>query len=217
MRPSPSNSLRPQPQTANSGLHMTHAVRKRVVTCGLIAAAVALSMLDHAGAFGYRGDDRLRYDGANCTVTRVVDGDTLDVDLPDGNRPTTLIRLRGIDAPDIAHATDETDAFYGPEAKNFLRKQVEGRRVTLRLDPNRPARDKHDRLLAYVHLEGELRSVNERLIEAGCAYADGRVNHVFMLQISQSEQAAQRAKSGLWAEVKPDQLPKWKQRMDTSR
>lgn len=196
---------------------MTHVGRKRVVTFGLIAAALALSILDHAGAFGYRGDDRLRYDGANCIVTRVVNGDTLEVDLPDGKSATTRVRLRGIYAPDIAHATDETDAFYGPQATEFLRKQVEGRRVTLRLDPNRPARDKLDRLLAYVHLEGELISVNERLIEAGCAYADGRANHVFMLQFSQSEQAAQRAKSGLWAEVKPDQLPKWKQRMDTSR
>lgn len=195
---------------------MTHAGRKRVVTCGVIAAAVALSILDHAGAFGYRGDDRLRYDGASCTATRVVDGDTLDVDLLDGNRPTTQVRLRGIDAPDIAQGPDESDAFYGPQAADFLRKQVEGRRITLRLDPNRPARDRFDRLLAYVHLEGELISVNERLIEAGCAYADGRRDHVFTLQFSQREQAAQRAKSGLWAEVQLDQLPKWKQRVTTS-
>ncbi|OWY71717.1 hypothetical protein B7486_08590 [cyanobacterium TDX16] len=193
---------------------MTHAGRKRVVTCGLIAAAAALSLLDHAGVFGYRGDDRLCYDGANCTVTRVIDGDTLEVDLPDGNRPTTLIRLRGIDAPDIAHATVETDAFYGPEATEFLRKQVGGRRVTLRLDPNRPARDNRDQLLAYVHLEGELESVNERLIKAGCAYADGRMDHVFMLQFTRLETAAGRGKIGLWAGITPEQMPPWRRRMD---
>jgi len=195
---------------------MTHAGRKRVVTCGVIAAAVGLSILDHAGLFGYRGDDRLRYDGTNCTVTRVVCGDTLEVDLPDGQNATTQVRLRGIDAPDIAQGPDEKSAFYGAEAADFLRRQVEGRRVTLRLDPNRPARDKFDRLLAYVHLDGELESLNERLIEAGCAYADGRVNHVFKLQFTQREKTAERGKIGLWAVITPEQMPKWRQGIDAA-
>lgn len=196
---------------------MTHAGRKRVVTCGVIAAAAGLSILDHAGWFGYRGDDRLRYDGANCTVTRVVSGDTLEVDLPDGQNATTQVRLRGIDAPDIAHGPDEKSAFHGPEAAGYLRRQVEGRRVTLRLDPNRPARDKFDRLMAYVHIEGKLESVNEQLIEAGCAYADWRVDHVFKLQFTQREKTAERGKTGLWAVITLEQMPKWRQRIDTAR
>lgn len=192
---------------------MGRARRKQLSICALLAALLIISILDHAGAFGYRGDDRVRYDGVSCTVTRVVNGDTLDVDLPDGNHPTTQVRLRGIDAPNIAQAPGEKDSFFGPQAKDSLRKEVEGRRITIRLDPIRRPRDKFGRLLAFVHLGGELQSVNERMIETGCAYADGRLDHVFKLQFAQREKASEKGRIGLWAGVTPEQMPKWKKRM----
>ena len=72
-----------------------------IMACILVAV---LSILDHAGVFGFRGDDRSRYDGAVATVTYAADGDTIDINMPDGRRSHTRIRLWGVDCPEIAHA-----------------------------------------------------------------------------------------------------------------
>lgn len=182
---------------------MTRTGQRRVIAGAAIATAIVLSILDHAGVFGYRGDDRVRYDGAACRSVRVIDGDTLEVDLPDGGKPTTRIRLRGIDAPETAHDAQSGDAHFGREARDDLTERVKDRRMTIRLDPNRPTRDKYGRLLAYLHVDGGVTSLNEELIASGSAYADLRFNHVFKTHFVQREARAERAKVGLWKDVTP--------------
>lgn len=191
--------------------------RRRLIGGSALAALVALSLLDHAGAFGYRAGDRSRYHGTEAQVIRVVDGDTLDVDIQDGNRPTTRVRLRGVDCPEIAHGPGEEDAHFGREAFDFVRNSAAGRRVQLYLDPHRANRDRYGRLLAYVHFldaasasPGEM--LNEMLIARGLAYADRRSDHVFSLQFAQRETIARRRGVGLWAGITPEQMPKWRRR-----
>lgn len=212
-------------------------IRRRTPWVGLcIVAVAALSILDHAGAFGYRPGDRTRYDGAIATVTYAADGDTLDVDIPDGRRDVTRIRLWGVDAPEIAHAPDESDAHFGPEATAFVREEVVGRRVVIRFDPNRRPRDKYGRLLAYLYLvdfpttntpasddstaenepAAEPVMLNELLVQRGLAYADRRFDHVFKVRFVQIEKAASRRRAGLWAEVTPEKMPDWRRRMDAA-
>lgn len=175
-----------------------------------------LSALDHAGVFGYRGSDRACYQDAVAQVTYAADGDTLDVDLPDGDRRVTRIRLWGVDCPEISHHEGEPDAYFGREAAEFVRCEVVGRRVRIVLEPNRPPRDKYGRLLAYVYLVDDGRLLNELLIERGLAYADPRFDHVLKFRFGQLEKTISKQQTGLWAGVTPDKMPAWRQRREAA-
>lgn len=211
--------------------------RRHVIVVLVLFALAGLSIADHAGVFGAQGPDRTRYDGVIATVVHAADGDTLDVDIPDGRRNRTRIRLWGVDCPEIGHGKGEADAYYGPEAAAFVRAHVVGRRVKLVLDPIHPPRDKHGRLLAYVYLVDEAggpiksgdapqgaglvppegQSLNQWLIERGLAYADLRFEHVHEIRFERAERTARKAKAGLWAGVREAQMPEWRRRMDAAR
>jgi micrococcal nuclease len=190
--------------------------RRRWITAGVLLGLGALSVLDHAGVFGYRGDDRQDYHGATATVTYAADGDTIDVDIPDGRRRVTRIRLWGVDCPETAHEKGRQDAYFGRQATDFVRQEVVGRRVRLELEPNHRSRDKYGRLLAYVYLAETGQMLNEVLITRGLAYADRRFPHVFKHRFAGLEKKAVKHKAGLWAGVTPQQMPAWRQRMDAA-
>jgi micrococcal nuclease len=82
-------------------------------------------------------------------VTHVVDGDTVDVELPDGSDET--VRYIGIDTPETVKPGTPVQCG-GPRAHEVNERLVGGRTVTLRFDAER--RDVYDRLLAYVYLPG---------------------------------------------------------------
>lgn len=187
-----------------------------MLTAGALLGLGLLSALDHAGVFGYRGSRRAGFHGAIATVTYAADGDTIDVGLPDGRRAVTRIRLWGVDCPEIAHGEREEDAYFGREAMAFVQEHVVGRRVRLELDPIRSLRDRYGRLLAYVYFDDTGEMLNEILVARGLAYADRRFRHVFKDRLVKVEKKAMRERVGLWAGVKPEQMPAWRQRMDTA-
>jgi micrococcal nuclease len=80
-------------------------------------------------------------------VTRVVDGDTIDVQLPDGDEET--VRYIGIDTPETVKPGTPVQCG-GPRAHDVNEQLVDGRTVALRFDAER--RDVYGRLLAYVYL-----------------------------------------------------------------
>lgn len=176
-----------------------------------------LSAADRAGWFGDAGSDRDRYHGVEATVTYAADGDTIDVDIPDGKRSLTRVRLWGVDCPETAHGPDDVDAYFGPEAKAYVGEHVVGRRVRLALDPNRRPRDRYHRLLAYAYLVDGGAMLNEELVLRGLAYADRRFDHVFRHRFGEIEKRAMREKAGLWKQVTARQMPEWRQRMDAGR
>lgn len=94
-------------------------------------------------------------------VTRVIDGDTIEVEL-DGRRER--VRYIGIDTPetDDARAAVRRLAVRATEANEAL---IGGREVRLEFDVER--RDRYGRLLAYVWVGDTL--VNERLLREGHA------------------------------------------------
>lgn len=190
--------------------------RRRTLVIVAFVAIGVLSALDHAGAFGYRESDRLHYEGAVARITYAADGDTIDVDIPDGKWPITRIRLWGVDCPEIAHGVGETDAYFGREAMEFVRGKIVGRTARLAMDPVRTPRDKYGRLLAYVYLDDTGEMLNELLVAKGLAYADRRFAHVFKQEFVRRERLAMSAKAGLWAAVTPKQMPGWRQRMDAA-
>jgi micrococcal nuclease len=158
------------------------------------------------------GDDRERYHDRSFRVARVIDGDTLDVAVPDGNKPVTRIRLWGVDSPETGDGPKPLMHF-GREAKAYAKETLTGQTVHVVLSPER-TRGKYGRLLAYVFLKRGGRMFNEMLLEGGYAYADLRFPHHYSDRFTAIEKGARKDGRGLWAEVTLDKMPPWKQRFE---
>lgn len=163
---------------------------------GLLLLLVLIA-LDHAGPGLYVTDDLRRYDGQTFEVVRVIDGDTLDLRVRDGGEAFTRIRLWGVDTPEMAARDGSRPAEpYAETASDYTRGLIEGRAVTLHLEPQRE-RGRYGRLLAYVELpDGTL--LNARLIEAGLSPADDRWGHRRMAEFAVLEADAKRRGVGMW-------------------
>ena len=62
-----------------------------------------------------------KYHAKTFTVAGVVDGDTIDIDIPDGRNKTTRIRLWGVDTPETKNPKLGV-MYFGPEAADFTKK-----------------------------------------------------------------------------------------------
>jgi len=185
--------------------------RNRLVWALGLVLFIALVALDRAGGLHVvlppqdptsrqvQGRDLERYDGQTFRVLRVVDGDTIDIDISDGRHGKTRIRIWGIDAPEVAHPPHTTITQpYGREAADYLERRVAGQTVKLVLEPSR-LRDRYDRLLAHVELaSGPL--VAEELIGEGLAIADDRWNHRYRDRFAHAESEAKRRRAGIWGQ-----------------
>ncbi|WP_245757940.1 thermonuclease family protein [Alteribacillus iranensis] len=128
-----------------------------------------------------------------ATITDVVDGDTVKVNI---NGTEESIRLLLVDTPETNHPSLPIQPF-GPEATDFAEETLSGEEVAIEYDG--PKRDKYDRLLAYIWVDGEL--FNGMLIEEGLArYAyeyDPPYTHQETLQAL--EENAREAERGIWS------------------
>lgn len=186
--------------------------RGRPVAAVLVTLLIALAVADRLGLFGYRGDDRGRYHHQSFVVVKVVDGDTLDVDAPDGSRPTTRVRLWGVDTPEVA-GSGGPEMHFGPQASEYTKSLVLDQRVRLELSAQR-ARDRYGRLLAFVYLaDGGM--LNEQLLQTGHAYADTRFDHEFKQRFTALEARARKSRVGLWAAITLKEMPLWRQRLES--
>jgi endonuclease YncB( thermonuclease family) len=158
----------------------------------------------------WASDDRKHYHDRTFAVVSVIDGDTLDVDAPDGDRPATRIRLIGVDTPEIYPL--QRKMHFGPEASAYAKSQLEGRHVTVRLDTVAEERCRYGRLLAYVVL-ADGRVLNEELIRNGYGYADVRFPHTHSETYLNLMETAISQKVGLWQDAERTQLPQWLQRI----
>jgi len=165
-----------------------------------------------------RARDFEKYHGKIFTVVNIVDGDTIDIDIPDGKPCTrtvqgkynhTRIRLWGIDTPETKNPKTGV-MYFGPEAAEFTKKLALGKQVTVYLEEHR-TRGYYGRLLAYVQLPDKS-FLNEVLLNEGFAYADTRFRHSLYHKYKQLEAAARSQKKGLWPNVTREQLPEWLQK-----
>ncbi len=157
--------------------------------------------------------DLEKYHGKTFVAVNVIDGDTLDVNVPEGRSEYTRIRLLGIDAPETHSETLGEMYFSGRAARSAEQLALE-KTVTVYLDKTGPTRGKYGRLLAYVKLsDGGF--LNEVLLSEGFAYADLRFSHSFYNKYKQLEAAARSRRKGLWRAVTREQLPKWLQERKT--
>jgi micrococcal nuclease len=128
---------------------------------------------------------------ATARVTRVVDGDTIEVLIDDREED---VRYIGIDTPESV-APDQPVECYGKAASRLNAELVDGEQVRLVFDAER--RDKYERLLAYVYV-GKL-FVNAELVRRGYARTlTIPPNDSHAALFSRLAQAAGNAGRGLW-------------------
>ena len=128
---------------------------------------------------------------ATAYVTRVVDGDTIEVRL---GGETEDVRYIGVDTPETVKPDTPVQCF-GPRASRFNHRHVEHRPVRLVFGVER--RDVYGRLLAYVHLGR--RFVNAELVRRGLARTlTIPPNDRFAPLFARLERQAASAGRGLW-------------------
>ncbi|MCK9344815.1 MAG: thermonuclease family protein [Candidatus Pacebacteria bacterium] len=129
-------------------------------------------------------------------VTKVIDGDTLSVNM-DGT--ITTLRLIGINTPETVDPRRPVECF-GKEASNKSKEMLTGKNVRVVTDASQGTLDKYGRTLAYVFTEDGT-NFNEYMIKEGYAY-EYTYNTPYQYQkefkLVQSE--AQKSKKGLWAD-----------------
>lgn len=133
------------------------------------------------------------------TVVKVVDGDSLEVDL-DGR--IEKVRLIGVDTPEMGRK-DRVVEYFATEAAAFTRKLAQGKRVTLEKDPEGDTRDRYGRALRYVHLP-DGRMLNAAIVAEGYGHAYTRFPFSRLEEFRELEREARDAGRGLW---KTDGLP----------
>ncbi len=128
---------------------------------------------------------------ANALVTRVVDGDTIEVRY---RGRTITVRLIGIDTPETV-APGQPVECYGPAASAFTERELEGRRVRLEFDVERI--DRYGRTLAYVWRGSEL--FNETLVRRGYAFVTTYPPNVrYVERFLAAQRAARSHERGVW-------------------
>lgn len=123
--------------------------------------------------------------------TRVIDGDTIIVDI-EGKQER--VRLIGVDTPETVHPQKPVE-YFGKEASAFTKTLVSGKRVRLEYDWQR--RDKYRRLLAYVFLEDGI-FLNAEIIKQGYGFAYTEYPFKHMEDFRQYEREARENGKGLW-------------------
>jgi len=102
-----------------------------------------------------------------ATLDRVVDGDTVDLNIDLGFHVwfnSTRVRLRRVDTPE-KRTKDLLEKHFGLLASDFvLDKLINAKKITVRtvIDGRQ---DKYGRILGEIHVDDESMSLNDQLIE----------------------------------------------------
>lgn len=157
-----------------------------------------------------RGPDGTKYHAKTFTVTYIVDGDTFDIDIPDGEKEVTRIRPLGIDTPETKHPK-YPPMYYGDEATAFAEKLLLNKKVTIEIDTVSKSRDIYGRLLCFIRLS-DGRDFHAVMIREGFAYSDLRFEHGRYDEYVELQKQAVRNRAGLWDKVEKSQFPPWLKR-----
>jgi len=128
-------------------------------------------------------------------VVKVVDGDTIAIDL-DGKSET--LRLIGIDTPETVDPRKPVECF-GLEASNVAKEALAGKRVYIEMDSTQGERDKYGRLLAYVYREDGF-FFNKSMILSGYAYEyTYDTSYKYQNEFKEAQKDAEINQRGFWA------------------
>lgn len=130
------------------------------------------------------------------SVTHIVDGDTVDVNI---NGETERIRLIGLNTPETVDPRRPVECF-GKEASDKAKSILTGQKVKIETDPTQGMRDKYGRLLAYIFLpDGTL--FNKMMIEEGYGHEyTYNLPYKYQAEFKAAQTRARENKTGLWAD-----------------
>jgi micrococcal nuclease len=104
-------------------------------------------------------------------VIKVVDGDTIDVDIDLGFDVslTKRVRLAGIDTPE-SRTIDKFEKELGLAVKDYLKHSLDNiKRIVIKTElPD--STEKYGRILGHLFIDGSETSFNQHLIDAGYAW-----------------------------------------------
>jgi micrococcal nuclease len=165
----------PQPVSPSAGSSASAS------TSASASASASAAPVDGVGEFD-----------ATVTVSRVVDGDTVEISLAvSGNEE---VRLIGMDTPETKDPSEGVEPL-GPEASAFATDSLTGQSVELEFDVEQV--DQYGRLLAYVYLGGEM--FNEVLVHEGYAQAyPYEPNTRYEGRFAAAQEGARAAGLGIW-------------------
>ncbi|QQE11168.1 thermonuclease family protein [Planctomycetota bacterium] len=184
--------------------------RRRLIKRTLIATfalicIITFSILDHHHWFLYQGSEFDQLNNRHAYVTKIIDGDTIIVTIPDlydelGNPLQERIRLWGLDTPEIQRTRADQIIRkaepYSGQATQLTRQLSEGKTIQLKLQKSR-LRGQFGRLLAYIILpDGS--DLGEHLLISGFAAVELRWHHQKLQRYQLLEQSAKRGQVGMW-------------------
>ena len=105
-------------------------------------------------------------------VTKVVDGDTIDVEIDLGFSIIycSRVRLAGIDTPE-SRTRDLYEKALGLEAKEYLKKAIDAAEKVVIKTEKLDSSEKYGRILGWLYLDGAEVSINEAMISSGYAWS----------------------------------------------
>jgi micrococcal nuclease len=136
--------------------------------------------------------------GETARVKKVFDGDTFEAEI---NGKTEKIRMLGIDTPEKSSSDKfdrdmertnqdrQTIQKLGELSHQYTVRLINGKKVTLRTDPESDNKDKYGRL------------VNLKIIEEGYANAYRKFKLSKQKEFIEAEKKAREDKKGLWGDV----------------
>jgi micrococcal nuclease len=104
-------------------------------------------------------------------VTKVVDGDTIDVEIDLGFDIsfTSRVRLAGSDTPE-SRTADKAEKALGLEAKAYLKAAIDSAKSVVIKTEKMNSSEKFGRILGWVYLDGDTVSINDKMINDGHAW-----------------------------------------------
>ena len=140
-------------------------------------------------------------EGSFYEVSKVVDGDTIDVKV---DEQIVRIRLLNVDTPETKYNNTKVVNEYGKVASDFTKKTLERKKVRFIFDKDRF--DKYGRVLALVFIDDSddvENSLNATLVKNGFARVDkyGR-NKTYFKDLKKMQDKAFNEKIGIWESKK---------------
>ena len=104
-------------------------------------------------------------------VLKIVDGDTIDVDIDLGFdiSYSQRVRLAGIDTPE-SRTTDKKEKALGLEVKDRLKKAIDAATNVVIKTEKPDSSEKYGRILGWIFLDDNKVSINQTLIDEGYAW-----------------------------------------------
>jgi len=139
--------------------------------------------------------------GTPTIVIRVIDGDTFETETGE------KVRLIGINAPEISD-------IFGQEAKQYLSFLIENKTVDLQADNISQGRDRYQRLLSYVIIDGV--DINKKMVSDGFAFAYLKYKFSKSKAYKQAQLDARETNKGIWGDSKKETKIREHKKKDSS-